>query len=72
MEKCSETGFVLVYVEVELVHKSSGSTVEHSYDNIGNPLNYMGRTMTWDYGRRLMSVTDGNNLFPEQITTEVE
>ena len=32
-----------------------------TYDNIGNPLNYMGRTMTWDYGRRLMSITDGGN-----------
>ena len=33
-----------------------------TYDNIGNPLNYMGKTMTWDYGRRLMSVLDGSNM----------
>ena len=72
----------MIYVEVELVHKSNGGTVEHNYvyssdwkdqlisydgkaityDNIGNPLNYMGKTMTWDYGRRLMSVLDGSNM----------
>ena len=33
-----------------------------TYDNIGNPINYMGKTMTWDYGRRLMSVIDGSNM----------
>ena len=62
LEKCSAIAFALVYVEVELVHKSNGGTVEYTYDNIGNPLNYMGKTMTWDYGRRLMSVLDGSNM----------
>ena len=36
----------------------NGSAV--TYDSIGNPLSYMGKTFTWE-GRRLKSVTEGDN-----------
>ncbi len=36
----------------------NGSAV--TYDSIGNPLSYMGKTFTWE-GRRLKSVTSGEN-----------
>ena len=36
----------------------NGSAV--TYDSIGNPLSYMGKTFTWE-GRRLKSVTGGDN-----------
>ena len=32
-----------------------------SYDVIGNPLNYRGKTMTWERGRRLAGITEGDN-----------
>ncbi len=32
-----------------------------SYDVIGNPLTYRGKTMTWERGRRLAGITEGNN-----------
>ena len=32
-----------------------------SYDVIGNPLTYRGKTMTWERGRRLAGITEGTN-----------
>ena len=32
-----------------------------SYDVIGNPLTYRGKTMTWERGRRLAGITEGDN-----------
>ncbi|MBR2327549.1 MAG: DNRLRE domain-containing protein [Clostridia bacterium] len=43
----------------DLLTSYNGQTI--TYDAIGNPLNYMGRTMTWE-GRRLISTTKNGAL----------
>ena len=32
------------------------------YDEIGNPTTYLGKTLEWRYGRRLMGITDSSNV----------
>ena len=46
----------------DLLTKYNGNTI--TYDAIGNPLSYYnGSTFTWSDGRRLTSITNGNNVY---------
>ena len=43
----------------DLLTEYNGQTI--TYDQIGNPLTYRGKNMTWQNGRRLAGITDANN-----------
>ena len=43
----------------DLLTEYNGQTI--TYDQIGNPLTYRGKNMTWQNGRRLAGITDENN-----------
>ena len=43
----------------DLLTEYNGQTI--TYDQIGNPLTYRGKNMTWQNGRRLEGITDANN-----------
>ena len=43
----------------DLLTEYNGQTI--TYDQIGNPLTYRGKNITWQNGRRLAGITDENN-----------
>ncbi|MBP3336727.1 MAG: DNRLRE domain-containing protein [Ruminiclostridium sp.] len=45
----------------DLLTNFNGQTI--TYDAIGNPVTYLGKNMTWQYGRRLAGITDGDNNY---------
>lgn len=45
----------------------NGKTI--TYDEIGNPIKYLGDTLTWTEGRRLASLARPSPGLPDTITT---